>query len=158
MIKVQFSDLFDRSLVFYDLEVKSKEELFEKVTRELETKKYVKDSYKEAIKARELTYPTGLATEIIKVAIPHTDPQHVNKPVISIARLNTPVPFHEMGNHDQTVEVELVFTLALNDGKSHLDVIQRLIGLFSNNEVMMKLKKAENKEELLNVILESIYL
>ncbi|WP_176215243.1 PTS sugar transporter subunit IIA [Cytobacillus gottheilii] len=158
MNAVNFSELFDLSLVFYDLEVKSKEEFLEKVSIELETKKYVKNSYKDAIKARELKYPTGLQTEIIKVAIPHTDPEHVNKSVISIARLNKPVQFNEMGNHDQTVDVELVFTLALNDGKNHLGVIQRLIGLFSNGEVMKKLKKSDNKEDLLNVILESMYI
>lgn len=154
---MNLSELFDERLLFFNLEVLSRKELLEKVAMELEAKNFVKPSYKEALLARELKYPTGLPTEVIKVAIPHTDPEHVNRSVISITKLKNPVQFHEMGNHDQLVEVEIVFTLALNDSKNHLDVIQKLIGLFSNQEIMWKLKQASSKQELLDVVHQAIY-
>lgn len=92
----------------------------------------------------------------MKVAIPHTDPEHVKKPVISIARMNKPVTFHEMGQHNQTVEVELIFTLALNDKQNHLETIQQLIGLFSESETMIKLKQASTEKELMDIICQAI--
>jgi PTS system galactitol-specific IIA component len=50
----------------------SREELLQKVASELERKKYVKKSNKDAIISREAQYPTGLPTDVLKVAIPHT--------------------------------------------------------------------------------------
>lgn len=43
-------------------------------------------------------YPTGLHTDGLLIAMPHTDSAHVNEACISIARLENPIPFHEMGN------------------------------------------------------------
>ncbi|MGN7397313.1 PTS sugar transporter subunit IIA [Peribacillus frigoritolerans] len=153
---MNLSELFDEELVFFNLEAASSEELLTRMARELEERKFVKESYKKAIIAREHKYPTGLPTEIMKVAIPHTDIEHVNKSCISITKLKVPVYFHQMGDHNQTVAVELVLMIALNDGQNHLNLIQQLIGLFSQKEVMWNLQHAGSAKELLNIVLQGI--
>lgn len=147
-------DLFREDLIFFDIEAESREELLTNMARKLETHNLVKNSFKEAIIAREETFPTGLPTEIIKVAIPHTDTKHVLKSCITICRLKKPIDFLEMGNHSRTVAVEIVFVLALDDEKNHLQALQQLIGLFSERDRMENIRNAINQNELLQSILQ----
>ncbi|WP_152657107.1 PTS sugar transporter subunit IIA [Oceanobacillus sp. CFH 90083] len=149
-------DLFDEQLVHFDCEAASSEELLEKMANRLEKKNLVKDSYKRAIIEREHKFPTGLPTKVIKIALPHTDVEHVHQSCISIAKLKEPVQFREMGNNNSEVAVNLVFMLALNGSQDHLKVIQKLISLFSQEEVMQDLQKASNKNELLDTVLKAI--
>src|SRR5512132_875649 len=73
---------------------------------------YVKDSFIPAVIAREQTYATGLPTEGIQVAIPHTDVEHVLRDAIAVGVLAAPVEFGEMGSPGSTVNVRLVCLLA----------------------------------------------
>lgn len=94
---------------------------------------------------------------MMSIAIPHTDVVHVNQSCISITRLKKAVPFREMGNANNEVEVNLVFMLALNGSQDHLKVIQKLISLFSLEDVMKDLQKASSKKELLDTVFQAIY-
>lgn len=152
------SDLFDENLVFYDLEVDTNEELLTKLSKELEERKFVKESFKDAIIERERRFPTGLPSEFLKIAIPHSDIEHVNKSCISIIKPKKPVIFSEMGNSTRTIPVDLVFVLAVNDSKKHLNVISKLINLFSEKNFMSKLKLVGNKKELFNTVIQAINL
>lgn len=147
-------DLFSEDLIFFDLEAESREELLTNIAQKLESHNLVKSSFREAIIAREETFPTGLPTEMIKVAIPHTDTKHVLQSCITICRLKTPIDFLEMGNHSQKVPVEIVFVLALDDEKNHLQALQQLIGLFSERDRMENIRDATNRDELLQSILQ----
>ena len=58
-----------------------REELLRELSIILENKGYVKGTYQESIINRERIHPTGLMVEdLINIAIPHTDVDHVNKP------------------------------------------------------------------------------
>ncbi len=78
---------------------------------------HVRASYKEALLAREERFPTGLPTQVMAVAIPHTDVEHVERSFISVARLAEPVAFHEMGAN-ATVDVQAGHQLATPTGPS----------------------------------------
>lgn len=75
-------ELFKPELVFFDFEATNSDELFEKLANELAPYGYIKDSWLAGIKKREETYPTGLAFETVSVALPHVDPEHLNKPIL----------------------------------------------------------------------------
>ena len=50
---------------------------------------------------RESVYPTGLPVGEINVAIPHTDPEHVNNAAICLGILEKPVTFNVMGMEEK---------------------------------------------------------
>src|SRR5688572_13356611 len=68
---------------------------------------YVKDSFGAAVLAREDVFPTGLPTQPVGVAIPHTDVEHVNNSALAVGILSQPVVFMEMGSFDGQVDVEI---------------------------------------------------
>ena len=90
-------------------------------------KNYVKDSFYQACVDREKIFPTGLPTQI-PVAIPHTDPEHVNVAAVCLMRLENPVKFASMEDSDETVDVEFVFNMALAKSEDQLAMIQAIIG------------------------------
>lgn len=117
---------------------------------------HVRASYKEALLAREERFPTGLPTQVMAVAIPHTDVEHVERSFISVARLAEPVAFHEMGANARTVDVQLVCMLAIADKSSQLGTLQALIGMFSDQAVMERLRDAPDDRALYDVVIQQV--
>lgn len=131
-------------------------DLLRSMAEELRERGTVKDSFADALLAREEKFPTGLPTAPIGVAIPHTDVEHVNESFVSVARLDRPVAFHQMGANEQTVEVSLVVMLALADSAAQLPMLQSLIGMFSDAATMNALVEAEGSRELHDVFAATI--
>jgi PTS system galactitol-specific IIA component len=86
------------------------------------------------------------------VAIPHTDAVHVNKPAVAIGTLKKPVLFHLMGDDEQTVEVQLLFQLAINEPSEQLEMLQSLVGLFADGEFLKSLQQAEDESAVIALI------
>jgi galactitol PTS system EIIA component len=150
------ADMFDLEFVRVDVEVADRDQLLAEMAGALEAAGYIKDTYLPALLAREEKFPTGLPTQVMKVAIPHTDVEHVHKPLISIARLATPVAFHEMGASARTVDVELVLMLAVADKTAQVGTLQALIGMFSKPAVMESLRDAPDAAALLEIVLAQV--
>ena len=90
----------------------------------------VKESYAAAIKKREAVYATGLELPEMGIAIPHTDPEHVNTPALCLGILREPVSFGAMGMADQRVDVRVVFMLSIKEPHAQLKVLQALMKVF----------------------------
>ncbi|MBO1001992.1 PTS sugar transporter subunit IIA [Pseudogracilibacillus auburnensis] len=148
---MNFQSFFHEKLVLF-ADVKTKDELFELMCNRLTEHGYVKESYLDAIKKREVEYPTGLKAEELGVAIPHTDSVHVNKEAISVAILNEPVTFNHMGMEDTEVEVKVVFMLAIQKPDNQLGILQIIIGMIQNKEVLNKLSNCKDESEVLAII------
>jgi PTS system galactitol-specific IIA component len=157
MEQLKLSDLLEEKLIYFDVEADNRENLLVELAGKLYEKGYVKNTYANAILEREKQYPTGLPTKIVKIAVPHTDIEHVNKPCVLIAGLKKPVDFKDMGNGKDDIAVELVFMLSVNKPKEHLIVLQQIIGLFSDEETLMKIKNARCPKSMIEVIREGIY-
>ena len=80
-------------LVLLDVEARDNLDLLRQAAQRLYEQGYVKESYADAVVAREKVFATGLPTVMGGVAIPHTDVEHVNAPAVCIARLKEPVDF-----------------------------------------------------------------
>ena len=87
----------------------------------------------EALLEREDQFPTGLPTEGIKFAIPHADGRFVRKNELALAVLSEPIEFRRMDNPGQEVLVEVVVMMAIKDSETQLEMLQKLIALFSDN-------------------------
>ena len=142
----------DARLFAVDVQATDRDALLRSLSAQLLDLGYVKESFADALLAREVKYATGLPTAVMKVAIPHTDVEHVNAPAIAVARLATPVTFGEMGSKDGTVEAELVLVLAVADKNAQLGLLQALIGMFSDTQLMTELKDAPTADALFGLI------
>ena len=150
----KMSDLyFNESIILLDLEGNTKEEVLSTMAKNLEEKGLVKASFKDAVIAREQEYATGLPTMGVSVAIPHTDPEHVNKKTISVAVLKEPVEFGVMGgDSSETTPVKLVFMMAMDEADSQLGLLQRLMQIFQDEETLLFLANETEKTKIIELL------
>jgi PTS system galactitol-specific IIA component len=87
---------------------------------------FVRETFADALLAREKQFPTGLPTPF-PVAIPHTDADHVIRPGLAAVLLDPPVEFGEMGGAERTVAVRLAVVLMVTDPSSQVGLLSRLI-------------------------------
>lgn len=104
---------------------------------------YVNDGFHDAIIKREENFPTGLPTGEINVAIPHTDPDYVNKPAVCLGILEKPVKFNVMGMENEKVEVTILFMLAIKKKEEQLGLLQKLIATCQNQEMLKIIKSGD---------------
>ncbi len=143
-------------LVLYGVEAENAEEAIRKVGKQLHEKGFVKDTYIDAVAAREVEYPTGLQLKDIAVAMPHTAGVHVNTPAVCVAKLAKPVTFAHMGDPDTKVQAEILFMMAIKNPDEQLDMLQKVMGVFTNTEAVEALKAADNQEMLFRAAKEYI--
>jgi|GEM_PF-4533710 Phosphotransferase system mannitol/fructose-specific IIA domain (Ntr-type) len=79
-----YSKLFDKELIFLNLDVSNRNELFKKVYEKLAEKGIVKESYLDALTKREDEFPTGVVTQFLPIALPHANPENVNLPLLQL--------------------------------------------------------------------------
>ncbi|WP_182188572.1 PTS sugar transporter subunit IIA [Pectinatus frisingensis] len=146
----------NEKLILLDLMGKDRETLLGKMADNLCENGFVKNTYKDAILAREKIFPTGLPTQPYGVAIPHTDIEHVNTPAISIARFKEPVEFTIMGEKDVTVPVKLAFMLAMKEKHTQLDMLQKLMAVLQNEDALNFLAAEQNSVSIKTFIQEKL--
>lgn len=149
--------VLDPQLVHLNVEVDSKEELLTFMSNELMKQGVVRSSFLPAVIAREASYPTGLMTTSIPVAIPHTNREHVLESTISFASLKHPVTFTMMGTTDDSIEVEAVFMLAIDSNEGQLDMLKNIMGLLVNEQILTSLKNALHRDEVIELLEQQLY-
>jgi PTS system galactitol-specific IIA component len=135
-----------------NLDVSTQDELVRSLSDSLVRTGFVKADYPDHVLSREEKYPTGLPFDGFGIAIPHTNPEYVHKPTIAVATLAKPLVFRVMGSPNETVDVSLVFMLALDDGHTHLEFLQKVIKLAQEREKVQQLFSAPNDEELFHLV------
>ena len=153
-------DLFSEDLV-WSLSFDSQRDLFEQVADLLEDKGVVKESYREALIAREADFPTGLDMEFLgknlpNVAIPHTDTGHCLTENVAVVRLDKPITFRNMIAPTSEVEVSLLFFIINSSNDSQTGILSHLMDFFTSPGNLEGLAKLESKSEIYNYLLENI--
>ena len=116
----------------------------------------MKESYADAVIAREKIFATGLPTLLGGVAIPHTDVEHVNTPAVCIARLKEPVDFIVMGDDTETVSVDCVFMLAMKEAHAQLTLLQNLMGILQDADALRLIKTGASAQEICSFVKERL--
>lgn len=111
----------------------------------------ITDDFVEAVMERERTFPTGLPTKI-GVALPHTEAKYVLKESISIVTLKNTIVFAGMGNPKESVSVQIVFLLAINNPEKQLKILQTIITIIQNEKMLEKIKDAKEPQTIYNLI------
>lgn len=147
------TDLFRPELVFFDFEATDSDDFFAKLARELDARGYIKDTWLAAIKEREANYPTGLACQAIKVAIPHVDPEHIAKPYIAVIKPKTPITFNHMAGMGDPVGTQLIVNLGLlQHAEGQVAVLQALMGIFMDDEAVAELLAQDTPEGMVDTM------
>lgn len=87
---------------------------------------------------RELSYPTGLPTEI-PVALPHCQSDAIVQSTLCYLRLVEPVAFFRMDDEEVSILTRHVFNLAIRPG-NHLDFLSNVILMLQRPEVLQQLE------------------
>lgn len=129
--------------------------LIRQLAKPLVTDGQVVDDFADHVLAREETFPTGLPTEPVGVAIPHTDHRHVRRNAIGLGILPEPVNFADMGGGPEPVPVRVVFLLALGESNKQLNVLGWITDLIQDGDFMQELL-AMNDEDVYRSILDKM--
>lgn len=151
--EMNITNLFYKDLIFCNLKCKNRKELFAYLTEKLVQKGIAKDSFLEGLEKREKEFPTGINTNHINVAIPHTNIEHVKKAAILVATLEKPVKFFQMDKPDQTIDVDIVFLLAINDPDQQVHLLTNMVSIFENKKLLEELKNSDLKGEVFNKLI-----
>lgn len=151
---MEFIDFIKDGVIETDLEVSSKQNLFKVLHEKLFTIGKVKESFYQGLIEREEVFPTGLLLNKYNVAIPHTDAKDVKESTIAIAILKNPITFQCMDDETKSIEVRIIFMLALAQAHSHMEVLQKLILMIQDELFLKNLLEAKNKDELLKLVSE----
>ncbi|EOH95609.1 hypothetical protein UAW_01958 [Enterococcus haemoperoxidus ATCC BAA-382] len=145
-------EMFQPDLIDLDVEVRNEEELFELVAKRLQAAGYVKNGYLEGIKSREKNFPTGLITEYLNIALPHSDTEYIERPFIYVARTTKPIKVKQMGDN-QEMEVRDLFFLGIKEPSKQVGLLQELMVLFQNEAFVSTLNATTENEELFNLFM-----
>ena len=137
-----------RELILADVDAADAEDALRQVARPFMANGYVKDSYVDAVIAREKVFATGLELNGISIAMPHTDIIHVNKPGVTVAKLRNPVEFEHMGEPGRKVQAEMLFMMAITDPEDQIGTIMKVLGVFQNKEALDAFKAAQSEDEI----------
>ena len=99
-------------------------------------------SYGESVLERERSYPTGVPTEPVAVAIPHSERIQVSKTGIGVAVLTNSAKFASIDAPENLLDVKVVFMLAISSDDGHLDIIQDIMGIIQDRHVVDSLLTA----------------
>jgi len=152
---VGLSQLFSEELIVVNLKSSTSEEALTNITELLVESGYVKPNYIKDIIDREMQFPTGLPTKPFPVAIAHADPKNVIKSGIAVGLLKKPIAFIEMGTPTNILNVPIVFVLAIRETEKQTIILRELINILSNqsnNEVLKRLRLAENVEDAVKIL------
>ena len=143
--------LFDKKVILFFFYASSNTDALTQLANHLHDAGVVTSEYKDAILKREASFPTGLMTQTIGVAIPHCDPDKVVEPQIGFMRLKEPVTFHQMGDNAE-IQVKVLFMLALKKSDDQLTMLQKLMALFQNQEAMDEVQKVTSVDEFIDLM------
>ena len=145
--------LFSDKVLIFHQDLKTKDEVFEDLNKKLLAKGVVNNEFLDAVKKREMKFPTGLQIESgFGVAIPHTDPQFVHEDQIGFMSLNNSIQFRQLGSETDKVQVKMIFILCLKEAHKQLDMLQNLMTLFGDSNQIEQLYKCKSPDEFLKII------
>ena len=149
---MKIEDVLREDCIIENLEAATKEEALSYMSNFLLSRGYVKETFPEAILERERLYPSGLPMEGHKIAIPHTDAEHVNQSMILFARLAKPLEFASMGEPDEKISVQLISMFALAEKKAIGKMLEVLISAYSDNAVLDAILKAPSSKAIYGIL------
>jgi PTS system galactitol-specific IIA component len=150
------ADLLDPDLIRTGLQARDRVDAIGVLTELLLRKGCVTPEFLTAVLQREEEYPTGLPTQGMAIALPHTEVRYARRSCMAVGILNAPVTFREMGSPDRVIGVRGVFLLAIADHDSQVLALQQLADLFQDGSTLAALAVSEDPAQVFQALLEGI--
>jgi len=150
--------IFDKKIALFHQHAEDRDSALKMLADEFVKAGVVEENFYDGILAREANFPTGLALDEeakTGVAIPHTDPEYVKETQLGFMTLDEPVTFRNMGNFDDTVQVNIMFMMAIKEAHSQIEMLQKLMGLFVEEDLMKRLHEVDNFDDFIKIIEEA---
>lgn len=147
-----YKNMLQPDLIRLDCQASNREELFQIVATSLREKGYVTEDYLASLAEREERFPTGLKTRFLNIALPHTDPEVIEKPFIFVIRNQNVIDMLQMGDNSETPCQHFLF-LGIKDPKGQVGLLSKLMEVFSEETFVSRfaeLGKEEDMYQLLN--------
>lgn len=139
-----------RELVAVHMHAETPAEVIAQLSEILVAEGYARPTYANAAIEREETFPTGLPTAGVKVAIPHAGSEHALKPGLAIGTLAKPVMFGELGDADSKLDVSIVFLLCVTEPGAQVYLLQSLIDVYKDAELLRTLHSTMDPDEIVD--------
>jgi PTS system galactitol-specific IIA component len=148
--------LLDEELVLTNMQVTDAREAICILGELLQKRGLVEEGFVQAVLDREEEFPTGLATQDVQIALPHTEAKHVRTSKMVIGVLDNPVPFKKMGAPGETVEAKEIFLLAIGEHHSQVQALQQLATLFQDGSTLKMIASAPDAESVLKAVADGV--
>jgi PTS system galactitol-specific IIA component len=139
------------------LKIKSAEGVIKVLCKRLEELNYIDPSYVNQVIQREKKFPTGLPTVPYCTAIPHGDSIGVKHTGVAVAVLQNPVPFQAMDAPDKTLDVRLVFLMAVANSNNQVAMLQWVGEIVQSQKVLKDLVIAKTPSDGIEIIKPFLY-
>lgn len=149
---LKFSDLVRQDYILVDLDASTREDALSQMAQLLVDRGNCEPTFVEAILHREKAHPSGLPMPGPKIAIPHTDAEHIRNSVILFARLVRPVEFLSMGGPDDRLSVQMISMFALKEKKRIGDMLETLINVYQNQEILEAILGAPDRMSIFSLL------
>ncbi|MGQ2374106.1 PTS sugar transporter subunit IIA [Companilactobacillus zhachilii] len=143
---------FNKQIMLFDEDVNTSTEIITDLADELKENNIINDKFLNHVLKREMEFPTGLATNGLGVAIPHTDSKYVNESQIAFATLKNPINFKSMVDLNKEVPVSLVFMIAMASPHEQAELLSKLMSLFQDSAELENLKSCKSKKEVIKIL------
>lgn len=144
-----YSNLFDQKLIYWDVDASDRTDLYKKIAQNLEDLGVVKSSYCDALTKREDEFPTGLKTQYLPIALPHANPENVNKAFIAVVRTKKEIFMKQMGTNEEMTTKNFFFLgIVLEKQDLQVKLLQRFMQLMNNQSFVNEFKKLENPSDV----------
>ena len=153
---LEFGDLVREDLILDDFSPASKEEALERMAGILVEKGFCKPEFVQAILDREAAHPSALPMSGLKIAIPHTDAEHVHRSALLFARLREPLEFRSMGDPEEKLQVAMISMFALKEKKLIGDLLETLLTVYQQETVLDSLYRAPDRRAMFHILKENV--
>ncbi len=147
---IEISEVVTRPrIIGYKVTSKDRDKALHEMADYLHSIGVVKGTYGDSVIERENKYPTGIDTEPIPVAIPHSEREEVIKTAILVGQTKKGgVWFQKIEGDGLWVSAKVIFMLAVDTDQGQLEVISQLMNVIQDPEVVQRIVEAETTEEI----------
>lgn len=150
---MDYKEMLQPDLVFLNVDAKSRTDLYNKIADNLMKLGYVKDTYEAALNKREDEFPTGVVSEHISIALPHANPENINKPFVAVVTTKDPIEMLQMG-YNTKEEAKTFFFLGIQHSDDQLVLLQRFMALIQDKDFVDDFESISDESEMYQYITE----
>ena len=143
---------FNRDNIYLEVEGENFDEVLRNVSNILEDKKFVKESFYNAVLEREKVFPTGLEFPNYNIAIPHTDSVHVNTNSIVVIKPKNEIVFKDMGTNSKDLSTKVILLLLISKNEDQVAVLSGIIKKFADEQVYNNILNSNDNSEIYDLI------